>query len=43
MYQKSEIRFVNESLCIASIHIAKSREKATAQTKTCQRVWLPQR
>jgi hypothetical protein len=26
----------------ASIHIAKSLKKADAQTKTCQRVWLPQ-
>ncbi len=27
----------------ASIHIAKSLKKADAQTKTCQRVWLPNR
>src|SRR5690554_7272964 len=26
----------------ATIHIAKSRKKPNAQTKTCQRVWLPQ-
>lgn len=25
----------------ASIHFAKSLKKADAQTKTCQRVWLP--
>jgi len=25
----------------ATIHIAKSLKKAGAQTKTCQRVWLP--
>jgi len=26
----------------ATIHIAKSRKNPNAQTKTCQRVWLPQ-
>ncbi len=29
------------SQLLASIHIAKSLKKADAQTKTCQRVWLP--
>ena len=33
----------HNDLPFASIHIAKSLKNANPQTKTCQRVWLPER